>query len=402
MKKIYLTSFLCIYIINIYAQRSHSVCIRDGVDTTNTTFKEILHFWQDYQNDLLKAYKDTTIDTKKYWVDSEIENYKTPDLYLSFAPYHMLSEYLLGIEKRNDTLYEIKSVYYSVYPPQKKDINTIFSILVVQTAKGYKLYNKFTSNKTQLHRKDVGWIQFYYSNQYTFNNQEAKKTYSKVNQFAIELGLKKISPVKYYLCPTYSDMLNMFGINIVVDDFISTNKIRKRGWALHDSRQILYTQGGEQLIHEIIHILIYDIRQSNKEINFDEGICCYFGDHQGFLFPFHAKRLKEFLNQNQQIDLSINLTGAYLDNNQKYTHNSTGEESQYEIMWYCDDTTNYMYIIMGVICEIAYKKGGMKLVKQMIIEAKNGDEMYSVIEKNIDIQRKDINTCIRTYINNNF
>jgi hypothetical protein len=57
-----------------------------------------------------------------------------------------------------------------------------------------------------------------------------------------------------------------------------------------------------------------------------------------------------------------------------------------------------MFIIIATICDIAYKKGGMEMVKRLIIEAKDGDEMYNVIEKKLSIARKDINSFIRDYL----
>lgn len=387
----------------VFAQRKTH--IRNTVDTNSVTFKEIFQFWQNYQNDLFKKLiiGDTIIDTYKYWGNSEIEVYKSPDIILNFpSVYYLLPEYLIGIEKRNDSLYEINSVYFSNYS-KNPEIAMAFSVFVSKTSKGYKLYNAFTYNKTNSIEKNVGWLQFYYPNDYKFCELDSKNLLDRAQYIANEWGISNIKPIKYYLFPTYSAMLTSLGIRIGMDDFISVNDLRIRGFALYDSRHIFYTLEGEKLLHEIIHILIQDMRGKRQEIQFDEGVCSYFGEHQGELFPFHAMRLKDFLNQNFQIDLGVNLVGAYLDENYKYSHVITCLEKPNEgFFWYTDDTTNYYYIIMGTICEIAYKKGGMSLVKKMIIEAQNGEIMYDVIEKNIGIKRNEINSYLRNYLNQNY
>jgi hypothetical protein len=105
MKRKALLILLLICNLGLFAQRKSN--IRNDVDTSNVVFKEIYHFWENYQNDLFQKLivGDTTINTNKYWADSEIQAYKSPDLILnSPSIYYVLTEYLIGIEKRNDTL----------------------------------------------------------------------------------------------------------------------------------------------------------------------------------------------------------------------------------------------------------------------------------------------------------
>ncbi len=399
MKSKALLILLLICNLGLFAQRKSY--IRNDVDTNSVVFKEIYHFWENYQNDLFKKLilGDTTINTNKYWADSEIKAYKSPDLILnSPSIYYLLPEYLIGIEKRNDTLYEINSVYFSNYS-KNPEIVIGFSIFVVQTLQGYKLYNAFTINKSEFHQKKLKWLQIYYPDHYSFNNDNANKLLDRAQKLASEWGLNDISPIQYYLFPTYTDMLASLGISIGMDDFVSINEVRKRGFALNDSRTIFYTQNGEELLHEIIHILICDLRGKNQNSQFDKGVCSYFGEHLEKPYKFHAERLKNFLVRNPQIDLGISLIGAYLDDHQQYSHDPKWKEnSSGEISWFVDDTTNYMYIIMATICDIAYKKGGMPLVKKMIIDAQNGDQMYDVIEKNLGIKRSEINAYLRNYL----
>jgi len=141
-----------------YEKPQHKVRVRNGIDTSNIIFKEIFQFWQNYQNDLMlaDAFNNTNRIHSKYWAASEIQKYGNPDLIRDFVWYHYLSEYFVGIEKRNDTLYELKSIYYSDYnSTTNPDISIAFSLFVAKIKNGYKLYNKLTSNEKLLNRKEL-------------------------------------------------------------------------------------------------------------------------------------------------------------------------------------------------------------------------------------------------------
>jgi hypothetical protein len=419
MKKTFLLISFAIITITSFSQRS--VRVREFVDTTNVTFKEIFQFWEKYQNVLQTKNYGMEVDITPYWAPSEIKRYSFPDLrYEMCDVYPLLSEYLIGIEKRNDTLYEIKSVYYSPYS-KEPEIILIANIFVLSTSSGYKLMNPFTKNVEALHKKEYDWLHFYYSDDYLFNETQAEQLYQRANKFIKDLDINIKKPMHYYLCNTNTDMYDLFGLS-AFDDYYSTNKVRKRGRDMHHNRMLFYTQGGENYLHEIIHILIYGLRDNFFESDFDEGVCTYFGEHVGLPFDFHAKKLKEFLNNNPQIDLGISLKGAYKDNSQRYTHAEKWKtDNGFSV--YCDDSTNFFYAIMATLCEIAFKKGGMDLIKQMILEAPNpestnrimlyvGDELieeiiptkdfYSFIEDMLGIKKKKINAYIRDYLNKNY
>ncbi len=377
--------------------------VRNIVDTTNLTFKEIIHFWESYRYDLFETSQNG--NTKKvlnYWADSEIKEYTNPEFINGIlGMYFMYPEYIMGIEKRNDTLYELRTVYFSDQS-STPEIMSGFSVFIARTPQGYKLYNSLTFTKPQLKNTRIGWLKFYYPEHYAFNKKEAEQLYKQANQIAAQWGLKNTLPVSYFIFPTYTEALETFGINIG-DDFIAIKSVRECGRTLFNSRQIYYTKGGEQSLHEVLHILTCDLRGNTQCYYFDEGVCSYFGDHKD-KYPVTVVKLKKFLNDNPQIDLGISLMGAYLDDNGRYTHDTIWKKPPYGIIQlYVDNgNINYMYIIMATICDIAYRKGGADLVKRMIIEAKDYDELYPVIEKNLGIKREDINTYIRDYLNANY
>ncbi len=400
-KQILLLLLIFFSSINSYAQRE--VQIRQYLDTTNVVFQDIFQLWKSYGDDLCSnEFAKTNIDTKKYWAESEIEEYgEAYNLYQLVAyNYFIFKEFFIGINKRNDTLYELQTSFYSDFDIPF-NLCYVITIPVIKTKGVYKFINKFSLNKKSLNKKRIGFIEFYYPKDYSFNKKQAKKIVEKVESFARNIGLKDIKPIRYYLQNTYTDILHSFGVTTALNDYCNAKNVNIEGRADFKSRLIYYTKEGENSAHEIIHILIHDIRNDDSYCFFDEGVCSYFGDHNSLPYSFQVLSLKNFLNNNPKINLSQYLTTAYKISENQYTSDTIGQENNIKT-WMVGDSTNYSYMIMATICDIAFRQGGYDKVKQMILDAQDGEAMYGVIEKHLGIKRQDIDKYIREFLNANY
>jgi len=400
MKKLLIA--ICLILPLMSFAQGRDIKIRQYMDTTNVVFQDIYKLWTNYENDLCSnEFIKTNIDTKKYWAESEIREYGDGyNLYQLVAfNYFQFKEFFIGINKRNDTLYEIQTAYYTDFN-NKYELNLVITVPVIKTKDGYKLYNMFSLNKKKLKTKKINFVEFYYPQDYSFNKKQAKTTVRKINTFAREIGLKSIKPIKYYLNNTMTDIFQSFGITTALDDYCDAKNIITGGRFNLGSRMIYYTKGGENNSHEFIHILINDLRKKDTKF-FDEGVCCYFGDHQSLSYSFHVLRLKNFLNNNPKVNLSQGLIDAYKIPDNQYTSDTNGQENNFK-GWMVSDSTNYSYMIMATICDIAFRQGGYDKVKQMILDAEDNEAMYGVIEKHLGIKRQDVNKYIRDFLNKNY
>lgn len=402
IKRIFLTIIVFWFSINfLYSQRN--IQTREYLDTTSVVFQDIYQLWKSYGDDMWSNnFLGTNIDTKKYWAESEIEEYGDGfNLHQLFAPnYFIFAEFFTGINKRNDTLYELQTSFHSNYLTTY-DLCYVITVPVIKTKDGYKFTNKFSFNKKNLKKEKIDFVEFYYPKDYSLNKKQVKKTIKKVELFAKNIGLKEIKPIKYYLQNTYTDLLYSFGITTDLGDYCIADNIANEGRAYYKARLITYTKGGENTIHEFIHIIIQDIRNNNNYCFFDEGVCSYFGEMNSLPYSFQIKKLKDFLNNNTKVNLSQDLTNAYKISKNQYTSDTTGQENNMKF-WMTGDSTNYSYIIMATICDIAFRQGGYDKVKKMIIDAKDGEEMYGVIEKHLGIKREDVDKYIRDFLKNNY
>ena len=377
------------------------------LDTTSVIFHEIYDFWQQYEYaqflDYGKIsdpnYKPTNYD---FWADSEIEDYGTPNsiIQCNLLPFYAYEEYFMGVTKRNDTLYELQTAFFDDFPSPKQLLG-IFTIPLVRTADEFKLVNKLTINKRSFCKKQIGWITYYYPSTYAFDEAAAHTAVSRFSAFAEEFGVDGMEPVEYYLFENKTEMFHYFGIDGSCYDFYSAETIVPYGNSKIGRNKICYTKGGESKIHEFIHLILKSVSNGQRFSRFEEGICCFFGEHVLQSKEWHFDKLKVFLNDNPQIDLSLDLIEAYVDADGRYTHDSTQSVIKYKRP-YSDVYSNYGYDIQMVICEMLYKKGGMDLVKRMLFETPNDKALYDSIERLLGIQQEQTNLAIRNYLNENY
>lgn len=377
------------------------------LDTTSVVFHEIYDFWQRYEYAYFMDYgkisdpnyKPTNYD---FWTDFEKEDYGNPNsiIQCNLLPFYTYEEYFMGVAKRNDTLYELQTAFFDDFPSPKQLLG-IFTIPLIRTSDGFKLVNKLTINKSYFCKKQIGWITYYYPSTYAFDEAAANTAVSRLTAFAEEFGVEGMEPVEYYLFENKTEMFHYFGVDGSCYDFYSAETVVPYGNSKIGKNKICYTKGGEGKIHEFIHLMLKSVSNGQRFSWFEEGVCCYFGEHVLQTKEWHFDKLKAFLNDNPQIDLSVDLIQAYMDADGKYTHDSTQSVIKYKRP-YSDVNSNYSYDIQMVICEMLYQKGGMEMVRQMLLETPNDVALYDSIERLLGIQRSEINRDIRLWLNKNY
>ena len=410
MKNIRLFTLLALLLmvgeVKIQAQDFHrKASLRDPLflDTTSVVFHEIYDLWQQYEYAQFLDYGKMSDPQYKptnygFWADAEIKDYGNPNAIIqcNMLPFYAYEEYFMGVAKRNDTLYELQTAFFDDFPSPNQLLG-IYTIPLIRTEKGFKLVNKLTINKKSFCMKQIGWITYYYPSTYTFDEQAANTATLRLAAFADEIGVEGMEPMEYYLFENRTEMLHYFGIDGSCYDFYSAETIVPYGNSKIGNNKICYTKGGEGKIHEFIHAMLKSLSNGQRFSWFEEGLCCYFGEHVLESKEYHFERLKTFLNDNPQVDLSVNMIEAYKDADGRFTNDSTQSATPYK-MPYCDVTTNYSYIIQAVICEMLYKKGGMDLVKRMLFETPNDKALYDSIERLLGIKREQMNQAIREYL----
>ena len=372
------------------------------VDTTSADFQGIVKLWNDYKKSLMLEQSPAP-----FWMESEVATYGNPDLLIqsfTLSKYDFMYDFMggkelfIGVEKRNDTLFEMRAMLFSDFPTENQ-LTGVFTYPVVKVAENeYRFYSKLSLLKPDMKSYQVGWVTYFYPYNYPFDKEAADQTYAVANEFAADMGLEKPKPVEYYLFNDRTEYFRYLGADVSCYDFIGCGRVYPHGFAFADCNKVFCTMGGESMAHEIMHFIIKDKTGRKRAPMFEEGVCSYYGGHALQSRETILSELKKWLADNPQVDLGIDLVEAYKDQDGKFVTDSTKAASQQKYA-YADFNNNYAYAIQMVVCEMAEHKGGKALVIRMLNEISENGEEYNVIETLLGVKRDEMNQTIRGLLN---
>ena len=364
-----------------FSQAGRIVLVAPQIDTSNDDFKGVFRLWENYMDQLYmkNARKGGLMDEmdselKSYWNQDEIDDYKFVDLYYAYMSsignvlYPFDKEYFLGVSKRDRDLFELKTMFISKEEGYFKGFPTFLITVPVRKINGsYKLENEFSLNKRQLEKKAFPGITYYYPPNYHFNDSSASQLNFRIEEFKKNFQITDDSPITYLSADNKTEISKWFGIDYYNSDFVSASNTIQGGY-ITCNRAILSGGGGESYLHEIIHLLLSKFDRG-RYIYFEEGIACYFGEHIRKPYSIQIVPFKEYLQKNQWIDLSQSLYGYLKNESGKINFNPEFDESSMKLIPFRDTASTYsfQYMIHAVICDIAYRKGGYSLVKDLFL-----------------------------------
>jgi len=133
---------------------------------------------------------------------------------------------------------------------------------------------------------------------------------------------------------------------------------------------IVYCGGlGENYFHEVVHIYLNSLYPKSP---LGEGIAVFYGGSMGKSLSWHSARLKAYLLNHPETNLN-----------------------KLEEFRFMDSSTNPYYTILGLLCETAYRKDGVKGLKRMM----NYDSLDTIFEKEFGIKPEQKNDFLRNLIN---
>ena len=275
------------------------------VDTTSADFQGIVKLWNDYKSSLVSEQSPTA-----FWMESEVATYGNPDLLIqsfTLSKYDFMDfmggkELFIGVEKRNDTLFEMRTMLFSNFPTDNQ-LTGVFTYPVVKVAENeYRFYSKLSLLKPDMKSYQVGWVTYFYPSNYPFDKEAAGHTFAVANEFAAAMGLEKPKPVEYYLFNDRTEYFRYLGADV---------------------SKVFFTKGGESLAHEIMHFIIKEKTGRKRAPMFEEGVCSYYGGHTLQPKETIMSELKKWLMENPQIDLGVDLVMAYKDEDGRFVTDST-------------------------------------------------------------------------------
>ena len=356
MKLSYLSMILFISI----ASFGQKVTYNHVVDPSREETKQIMALFEQYINakpEERKAYWNT-VEKEKHKDYDFLESEFQPSLYMGF-PVHVLSL------KSSSGQYQIKAQFSYYKEDGSPYVLAIANYYAKRENGKFKLYNALTHNRQNWNCSNVGWVDFYYPKDHTFDLEKADALNEFIERTCRTFGVYP-KPFEYYLADDYDEIQKLKGIDYYMG--MGGESVPK-GKA---SGNKVYCGGlGEYYPHEVFHVQI-DAHYPDKHFWVSEGLATFLAGSRGKSLQWHIKRTNNHLKENPRINLNDMLE---LDN--------------------LDPLTAYHYVLGGLIAKRIFEKGGWELIKKFMASGKTDMDYYIAIEKYLGIGKPELNVYLR-------
>jgi hypothetical protein len=321
----------------------------------------VRELWKSY---ILAFKNENDSSVSRFWNQDETEHGFT-DIVISTTPsYSYLNANLLTFEikKADDQFYRIRNIL-TLGNRDYNEFTIIYDVYAKKDLLGYKLYNCFYVNKTNLHPTG-----------FSFNKQKANEVENIYSGLIKIFGNPNKHKVVYVLGNNLDEAYRNIGIEYT--PFSSSNLFA--GFNVKNQNVILTCR--ENHLHELVHTIL---RQHNGSTLFQEGIATYYGGSGGASYPDLINKFKKIITSNPDIDLSRFDELDSLVNN--------GEFNNY-------------YTIGAIFIDYAFKLGGtdkvLALFRYEDIDTFKFDGAKKAIEQELGINNDQINSFLKKYIIN--
>lgn len=362
--------FLIFYLVLLVSAVNCQIHPNPGVDTSSRQVKDAISFMESYLKDFQQ---DKKVDFSQYYSAGACEKYKKPDkiafsLIGNTPVYIMGQPTLLSAREKGDTV-RLKLQFSD--SDTTGNINTYFisnHIISFENNDPVFLVN-LDINTSSWKKKQIRNITFHYPGYHHFNSQHANKLIEKIVQLESNWDLSP-EKIDYYFTKTRKEIQQIRGFDF--NFYMGGNEVPTGLADVKDN--LVFTSGlDEGYFHEIVHIYLNRKYPSSP---LKEGIAVFLGGSLGRALKWHLEKLNAFISNNPDID----------------THNP-------QSFYYLDETTNPQYAIQGLLCYLAYQRGGTeelkKLMKYNTMEEIYTDYFNVAIGKENEFLRKEISKFCR-------
>ena len=394
MKKTIFIVFVLIHLISYTQNQTEKLngnleffTSSDVMNAEGQSEKEIIELWKNYLKE--GKFQD---NKSPYW---SFDNMKIPDEYLWAIGVQNLStrDYktqckIIGIFPVEKNYYALKSAFTHIDEKGEIHLDTITSVYAKKIKGKYLLISSAEYYKDVLEHHRVGNINYYVHPFHKFDIEKA----NKMNEFNIFLANEfntKPMEFDYFVANNARDIVDIWGYEYVKRMYIPN---QTGGIASIHNKLIYAGNNSEYYPHELVHLYTYELVPKDYHFWIGEGIATFYGGSGGYTLDWHLEKLKSFLNENPNYDLS--------DIDRLDTEIPNGEYK-----------TDFRYVIGGFLMKKVYEKHGVEgLMEALQITGGNAKEFhksggsnedfFNFLKEKLGIEKQDFDSYIKREIKN--
>lgn len=362
MKKIVISIFIFIGIQSF----SQTYSTNFNVDLQQNDVKNIVELWQNYL-------KTNSRESWSFEETKNLKNFNILDMPSVINPSLMnwnFSNHILSINSVSKDFFIIKSIFEG----ENKSVFAITNVLAKKENGNYKLSN-YLFEYTQNWRSHITEnITYYYQSDYKLNLEEVEKAELFYRKLCKTFDLKP-EKLTHFIAKDCDNIYDILGYDYI----FSKGTAKECGYFESKNNYIFGTEkAGANHYHEITHFI--NKFYPNAHYLLLTGISAYLSGekaHFGKSLTYHTRRVDDYLDKNQQIDLSQPFDFYRLDEN-----------------------TNPQYVIGGIICDLIIERTGQSGLKEAFSNTKTDQELVEFLNKKILKKNENLNALLRQKIKN--
>ena len=193
----------------------------------------------------------------------------------------------------------------------------------------------------------------------------------------------------YFVANNARDIVDIWGYEYMKRMYIPN---QTGGIASVHNKLIYAGNNSEYYPHELVHLYTFNMVPKDYHFWIGEGIATFYGGSGGYTLDWHLQKLRDFLKENPNYDLSnIDTLDTEIPN------------GEYK--------TDFRYVIGGFLMKKVYKKHGVKglldalhvtggSVKEFHKSGSTNDAFFNFLKNKLGLEKDDFDSYINREIKN--
>ena len=333
--------------------------------------QELIRLWQNYIAD--GNFQDPN---SPYW---SFENMTVPDENFWAIGINTLNERADKVQCKVIGIFELENGYWSLISSfshvdslGEAHLDVISAVYAKKVGDKYLLISSAEYLKTVFDYQRIGNIHYYIHPFHKFKRSEAME----MNEYNLELSKEfGFGPLEfdYFVASNARDIARTWGYEYMNRMYNPSGKGGIASWR----NMVIYSGNNSSFFpHELVHLYTYKAFPHDPHFWVGEGIATFYAGTATYTFAGHMDKLKAFLKENPDYDLS--------DINQLKKSIPNGEHK-----------SDFRYVIGGLLMKNIYDKEGVHGLIESLKYGTTDDDFYRLLKDKLGVTKDGFDSYIK-------
>lgn len=338
--------------------------------------QKLIQLWQNYISD--GKFEDLN---SPYW---SFENMKVPDENLWAIGINSLRERghkvqckIIGIFEVENQHWSLISSFSHVDESGEIHLDVISAVYAKKVNDKYLLISSAEYLKSIFEHHKIGNINYYVHPFHQFKEVEAEQMNDFNKKMAEEFGVEPLE-FDYFVASNARDIARTWGYEYMNRMYNPTGKGGIASWR---NMTIYSGNNSSYFPHELVHLYTFHVVPKYPHLWVGEGIATFFGGKSDYSLHWHLLKLKAFLKENPEFDLS-DISKLKMDI-------PNGEH-----------VSDLRYVIGGLLMKNIYEREGIEGLIEALEYGRSDKDFHQLIENKLEVSRSRFDGYIKKEMKN--